>query len=186
MLRAPTPVVRGTRRPLRSDRTSAAHRGFVRDRRPRFAYGDRIPGRGIDAADRCEKHRPPLRPAPRTQQPRVLCRARPDASDPAASFPAPTVSPTVSARPANPLAGYIAHGNRPELAVREQLRAQSTPNMRKQWKRLEAQQHRLGTALAPRRRTATDFVRDPRLPGSPYLFNGLFFCYLGSFGPDMT
>ena len=51
--------------------------------------------------------------------------------DPALSFPAPTRVPEVSSRPANPIAEWIAHGQRAQHPVQEQLRAVN-PRLREQ------------------------------------------------------
>ena len=56
--------------------------------------------------------------------------------DPAASFPAPTALPTVSTRPANPLAQYIARGNVQNMRFESSFEPVN-PKMRKQWKQLE-------------------------------------------------
>jgi pimeloyl-ACP methyl ester carboxylesterase len=94
--------------------------------------------------------------------------------DPAASFPAPTSLPTVSARPANPLAQYVAHGDVQNIRFQSSFEPVN-PQMRKQWKRLErnnivwAQHWRHDDGPRPTLCVIHGFM------GSPYLFNGLFF-----------
>ncbi|AQT78350.1 alpha/beta hydrolase [Mycolicibacterium litorale] len=98
--------------------------------------------------------------------------------DPAASFPAPTVTPTVSSRPANPVAEYIthrqAHGSVHNISFPSSFEPVN-PAMRAQWKRLErnntvwAQHWRHGDGPRPTLCVIHGFM------GSAYLFNGLFF-----------
>ncbi len=84
---------------------------------------------------------------------------------PTLSFPAPTDRcPRVSSRPANPIAEWMAHGPRPQHPVQQQLRG-GQPGTARAVSRLRAQQRRARPALASRRRTAPDAVRDPRLHG---------------------
>ncbi|APE17126.1 alpha/beta hydrolase [Mycobacterium sp. WY10] len=94
--------------------------------------------------------------------------------DPAASFPAPTDVPTITTRPANPIAQYIAHGNVQNMRFESSFEPVN-PDMRKQWKRLErnnivwAQHWRHDDGPRPTLCVIHGFM------GSPYLFNGLFF-----------
>ncbi len=94
--------------------------------------------------------------------------------DPEASFPAPTVVPTVSARPANPVAEYIAHGNVENISFPSTFEPVN-PKMRTQWERLErnnivwAQHWRHADGPRPTLCVIHGFM------GSAYLFNGLFF-----------
>lgn len=98
--------------------------------------------------------------------------------DPAASFPAPTVTPTVSSRPANPVAEYVSHsqgrGNVHNISFQSSFEPVN-PVMRAQWKRLErnntvwAQHWRHDDGPRPTLCVIHGFM------GSAYLFNGLFF-----------
>ena len=94
--------------------------------------------------------------------------------DPRLSFPAPTVPPRVSARPANPLASWVAHGAVHNLrfdssfeavnpALREQRASYTRNNV------VHAQHWVHGDGPRPTLCLIHGFM------GSAYLFNGLFF-----------
>lgn len=95
--------------------------------------------------------------------------------DSTASFPAPTVAPAVSARAANPLANWMAHGHVEHLRFTSSFEPVN-PAMRPRWQRLE----RNNVVHAQHWRHDEDGPR-PTLCvihgflGSAYMFNGLFF-----------
>jgi len=94
--------------------------------------------------------------------------------DPAVSFPAPTRTPTVSSRPANPVANYIARGNVEHITFDSSFEPVN-PTMHNLWQRLDrnnvvhAQHWRHDDGPHPTLCVIHGFL------GSPYLFNGLFF-----------
>ena len=96
-----------------------------------------------------------------------------------ASFPAPTVPPTVSSRPANRLATWIARGNVENIRFDSSFRA-INPDMREQWNRLKnntvvhAQHWRHDDGRGPSGGRPTLCVIHGFM-GSAYLANGLFF-----------
>lgn len=91
-----------------------------------------------------------------------------------ASFPAPTTLPTVSSRPANPVATWIARGNVENIRFDSSFRAVN-PDMREPWNRLKnnnivhAQHWRHDDGPRPTLCVIHGFM------GSAYLANGLFF-----------
>jgi pimeloyl-ACP methyl ester carboxylesterase len=94
--------------------------------------------------------------------------------DPVAAFPAPTAIPTVSSRPANPIAEYIAHGNVHNNRFPSTFEP-INPAMRSRWKRFRRnnivrfQHWRHADGPRPTLCVIHGFM------GSPYLLNGLFF-----------
>ena len=96
------------------------------------------------------------------------------ARDPTVSFPAPTVAPRVSSRPANAVANHIAHGNVEHISFASSFEPVN-PAMRKLWLRLDrnnvvhAQHWRHDDGPHPTLCVIHGFL------GSAYLFNGLFF-----------
>lgn len=94
--------------------------------------------------------------------------------DPAKSFPAPTTLPRVSSRPANMIAGRIAHGNVENIEFTSSFEAVN-PAVRQQWRTLRnnnivrAQHWRHDDGPHPTLCVIHGFL------GSPYLLNGLFF-----------
>lgn len=91
-----------------------------------------------------------------------------------ASFPAPPAPPTVSSRPANAVARWVAHGNVENLTFDSSFRA-INPEMRQVWNGLRrnnvvhAQHWRHGDGARPTLCVIHGFM------GSAYLANGLFF-----------
>lgn len=91
-----------------------------------------------------------------------------------ASFPAPTSPPSVTSRPANAVARWVAHGNVENLEFDSSFRA-INPDMRDVWKGLSrnnvvrAQHWRHGDGPRPTLCVIHGFM------GSAYLANGLFF-----------
>jgi pimeloyl-ACP methyl ester carboxylesterase len=96
-----------------------------------------------------------------------------------ASFPAPTTPPTVSSRPANPLATWIARGNVENIRFDSSFRA-INPDMREHWNRLKnnnvvhAQHWRHDDGRGSQKGRPTLCVIHGFM-GSAYLANGLFF-----------
>lgn len=94
--------------------------------------------------------------------------------DPAKSFPAPTDVPTVSSRPANRLAEWIAHGAVDNISFPSSFRA-INPDLRTRWSALSAnnivhaQHWRHGDGPHPTLCVIHGFM------GSSYLANGRFF-----------
>lgn len=96
------------------------------------------------------------------------------AHDPKVSFPAPPEAPVVTARRANPLAQWVAHGDVHNLSFPSSFRA-INPELRQLWNGLErnntvhAQHWRHGDGPRPTLCVIHGFM------GSAYLANGLFF-----------
>ncbi len=94
--------------------------------------------------------------------------------DPRKSFPAPTELPRISARPASPLAEWIARGSVDDISFTSGFRAKN-PNMRQHWSALtsdnvvRAQHWRHDDGPRPTLCVIHGFM------GSSYLLNGLFF-----------
>jgi pimeloyl-ACP methyl ester carboxylesterase len=96
------------------------------------------------------------------------------AKDPTLSFPAPTETPRVYSRPANPVAEWIANGRVHNIKFDSSFEA-INPALRDQWRGLtrnnvvHAQHWRHDDGPHPTLCVIHGFM------GSPYLFNGLFF-----------
>jgi pimeloyl-ACP methyl ester carboxylesterase len=94
--------------------------------------------------------------------------------DPAKSFPAPTSTPRIYSRPANPVAEWIAHGRVHNIRFNSGFEAVN-PAMRDQWRGLtrnnvvHAQHWRHDDGPRPTLCVIHGFM------GSAYLLNGLFF-----------
>ncbi|MFM9035520.1 MAG: alpha/beta hydrolase [Mycobacterium sp.] len=94
--------------------------------------------------------------------------------DPAKSFPAPSTVPNVSTRAANPIAGYIAHGNVHNGSFPSAFEP-INPDVRERWRVFQRnnivrfQHWRHTDGPRPTLCVIHGFM------GSPYLLNGLFF-----------